>query len=149
MSAQVYSVPGQCKGRRKAVLEWKIICLFSKLSLTCEGNVNYYKNVHHPNIPTLANREHPGNFQKKSVGSPFNWIFRFILFLAKLKGRGRPFLKDKTKEAILWDCDQAHLVVIRDENVSPFVKFETILPLFSSLLDPVTNKHCRTWQICM
>ena len=30
------------------------------LSLTCEGNVNNYKSVHHP-IPTLAcgNREHP------------------------------------------------------------------------------------------
>ena len=52
MSAQVYSVPGQTKGRRKAFLEWKSIDLSSKLSLTCGGNVNYYKSVHHP-IPTL------------------------------------------------------------------------------------------------
>ena len=42
-----------------------------KLSLTCGGNINYYKNVHHP-IPTHGNREHPGNFQNKSLSSAFN-----------------------------------------------------------------------------
>ena len=52
MSAQVYSVPGQTEGRRKALLEWKSIDLSYELSLTCGGNVNYYKSVHHP-IPTL------------------------------------------------------------------------------------------------
>ena len=52
MSAQVYSVPSQTEGRRKAILEWKSIDLSSKLSLTCGDNVNYYKSVHHP-IPTL------------------------------------------------------------------------------------------------
>ena len=55
MSAQVYSVPGQAEGRRKAVLEWTYIDLSSKLSLTCGGNVNYYKSVDHP-IPTLPVR---------------------------------------------------------------------------------------------
>ena len=52
MSAQVYSVPGQTKGRRKIFLELASIDLSSKLSLTCEDNANYYKCVHHP-IPTL------------------------------------------------------------------------------------------------
>ena len=41
MSAHVYSVPGQIEGRRKA------LGLSYVLSLTCESNVNYYKNVHH------------------------------------------------------------------------------------------------------
>ena len=41
------------------------------LSLTRGGNVNYYESVHHP-IPTLANREHPDNFQNKSVKYPFS-----------------------------------------------------------------------------
>ena len=45
MSAQVYSVSGQTEGRRKGFLEWTSIDL-------CGGNVNYYKNVHHP-IRTL------------------------------------------------------------------------------------------------
>ena len=52
MSAQVYSVPVQTEGRSKAFLEWKSIDLSHELSLTCGGNVNYYKSVHHP-IPTL------------------------------------------------------------------------------------------------
>ena len=52
MSAKVCSVPGQTEGRRKALLECTSIDLSSKLSLTCGGNVNYYKSVHHP-IPTL------------------------------------------------------------------------------------------------
>ena len=53
MSAQVYSVPGQTEGRRKALLEWKSVYLFSKLSLTYGGNVNNYKSVHYPlsNLP--------------------------------------------------------------------------------------------------
>ena len=55
MNAQVYSVPGQTERRRKTFLEWTSLDLSSKLSLTCEGNVNYYKSVHHP-IPTLPVR---------------------------------------------------------------------------------------------
>ena len=35
-----------------------------------------------------------------------------------------------------------NLVDTRDEKVSPFVKFEIILPLLCFLLDPLTNKHC-------
>ena len=71
MSAQVYSVPGQTEGRRKAFLEWKSIDLSYELSFTCGVNVNYYKSVHHP-IPTRENREHPENFQNKSLSSAFS-----------------------------------------------------------------------------
>ena len=71
MSVQVYSASGQTEGIRKALWKWKSIDLSNKLSLTCGGNVSYYKSVHHP-IPTRGNREHPGNFQNKSVSSPFN-----------------------------------------------------------------------------
>ena len=71
MSAQVYSVPGQTDERTKAFFEWKSIDLSYELSLKCGGNVNYYKSVRHP-IPARENREHPGNFQNKSVSSAFN-----------------------------------------------------------------------------
>ena len=71
MRAQVYSVPGQTEGRSKSFLEQKNIDFFHKLSLTCGGNVNYYKSVYQP-IPTRENREHPGNFQNESVSSAFN-----------------------------------------------------------------------------
>ena len=48
------------------------------ISLTCGGNVNYYKSVHQP-IPTRENREHPGNFQNESVSSAFNEFCHFTL----------------------------------------------------------------------
>ena len=38
MSVQVYSIPGETQGKRKAFLEWTSIDLSSKLSVTCEGN---------------------------------------------------------------------------------------------------------------
>ena len=128
----------------KVFLKWKSIDLSNKQSLTCGGNVNYYKSVHNP-VPTHRNREHPGNFQNKSVSSPFNWVF-YILFFAKLKGRGRPFLKGTGRRVPLWNYPQEHLILIRNETVSPFVKVEIILPLLCFLLDSLRNKHCRTWS---
>ena len=92
MSAQVYSVPGQSEGRRKAYFEWKNIYLSTKLSLICGSNFNYYKGDRHP-IPTHGNRKHPGNFQNKSVSSLFSWVSKYVFFLAELNFRGRPFLE--------------------------------------------------------
>ena len=100
VSAQVYLVSGQTEERRKVYLEWTSINLSSKLYLTCGGNVNYYKGVHHP-IPTRGNREHPGKFQNKSGSSLFNRVFMYILFLTKLKGRRRPFLEGARRAATL------------------------------------------------
>ena len=76
MSAQVYSVPGQTEGRRKVFLEWTSVDLSFKLSLSCGGNVNYYKlwkcsSFHY--YSACGNRVHSGNFQNKPVRSPFNW----------------------------------------------------------------------------
>ena len=81
MRAQVYSVPGQTEGRSKTFLERKsrdLQLISHELSLTCGGNVNYYKSVHQP-ILTHQNREHPGNFQKESVRSAFNEFCHFTL----------------------------------------------------------------------
>ena len=71
MSAQVCSVPDQTEGRRKVFLEWASIDLSSKLSLTCGGNVNYFKSVLH-SISTRENKEHPSNFQNKPVSCPIS-----------------------------------------------------------------------------
>ena len=71
MGAQVYTVPGQTERRSKAFLKWKSIDLSYELSLTCWGNVNYYKSIHHP-IPNRDNRVHSRNFQNNSVNSAFN-----------------------------------------------------------------------------
>ena len=49
-------------------------------------------------------------------------------------------MEGERREATLQNYPQEHLVDIRDEKVSPFVKFEIILPLLCFLLDPLTNK---------
>ena len=41
------------------------------LSIKGGPNVNYHKSAHHP-FPIQGNKEHPGNFQNKSVSSPFS-----------------------------------------------------------------------------
>ena len=94
MTGRVYSVPGQTEGKMKAFMEWTITHLSSKLSLTCGGNVNYQKNVHHNG----GNRKHPDNFQSKSVSSPFNLVSRYVFFFAKVKGRERPFMEGARRE---------------------------------------------------
>ena len=147
MSAQVYFVPGQIERRSKAFLEWKIIDLSYELSLTCGVNLNYCKSVHHRiirPIPACENKKQPSNFQNKSLSFVFSWVSRYILFLTKLKGRGRPLLEGPRRGVTLWDYPQEHLVIISDEKFSPFVKFEknSTSPLF--FIDPLTNKHCRT-----
>ena len=130
MSAQVYSIPDLADGRRKDFLEWKSIGLSYKPSLTCGVNVNYYKNVHHP-IPSLENS---GNFQNKSVSPTISWVSRYIFFLAKLKGRGRPFWG---RERPVCHKKWKGISFCETLNIP-------IPPLF--LLDSLTNKHCRTWS---
>ena len=131
--------------------EGRPVCIGEKHSLILSTisrggvNVSYYKSVHHP-VPTQGNTEHPDNFQTKSVSSPFSWVSRCILFLSKLKWRGESFSRGARRETASWDYPQEYLIVIRDEKVSPFVKFGIIVPLLCFLLDPFTNKHCKAWS---
>ena len=100
------------------------------------------------------NREYPGNFQNKTVisksaqvkweGKPF-WSGQeaYIYPLNYLLPTYRGNVMGERRGTTLQDY---HLTDIRDEKVSHFVKFEIILPLLCFLLDPLTNKHCRTWS---
>ena len=92
-----------------------------------------------------GNREHLGNFQNKSVNSPFKQVSRYFLFLPKLKGKKGLFWKGAIMKRGRTTLQDYNLVAIRHEKISPFVKFEIILPLLCFLLDPLVNKHCRTW----
>ena len=69
--------------------------------------------------------------------------FQIYSLLAQTEGERKVFLGKVRRGTTLQDY---HLVDIRHEKVSPFVKFEIILPLLCFLLDPLTNKHCRTWS---
>ena len=74
-----------------------------------------------------------------------NRVSRYILILAKLNGRGRPFSKDAKRGATLWHYLQEHLVGIRDEKVSFCEIWDNPTPpLF--LVELLTSKHCRTWS---
>ena len=84
MSARVYSIPGQTEGRRKVYLEWTSTDLSSKLSLTTHVGLK-------STIIKVFIILFPGNFQNKSVSSPFSRVSRYVLFLVKAKGRGRSF----------------------------------------------------------
>ena len=74
---------GRLFWNRKA-LDWSY-----ELSLTCGGNVNYYRSVYHP-IPTRENREHPNNFQNKSICFQLN-IQVYSLF-GQTEGERKTFL---------------------------------------------------------
>ena len=91
MISQRYLLPGQTEGRRNAFLEWKSTDLSYKLCLTCGSNVNYYKCVHR-SISTRWDREHVGNFQNKSVSSPFNWVQVYAL-LGKIELERKVFFR--------------------------------------------------------
>ena len=91
---------------------------------------------------------------KGSLSRKSGWWFlrrglipqRILCFLNKLKGKGRPFFEGPKKGAALWDYSQEHIVVIREEKISPFVKFEVILHLRYFLLHLLTGKRCKAWS---
>ena len=143
MSAQVYSAPCQTEGKRKAFLDWKNI-LILKQTLICGSNVNCYKSVHHP---TCGNREYTGNFQNKSVSSPFNWVSRCILFLAKLKRIGRSFFEGCKKGGHIVRLGPralgCHKAMSKGLSYCETWNNST-LSLF--LLDSHTNKYFKTWS---
>ena len=132
MSYQVYSVPGQTEGTS--------IDFSSKISLTCGVKVNLYRSVHHP-IPTLS----------VEIGNTLATFKKISKLSSKLSFQvyslySQTKLEAARMGAALWDYPQEHFLVIKDKNVCPFVKFETILPLLCCLLDPFKNKHCTTWS---
>ena len=132
-------------------MKWKNTDLSSKLYLTCGSNFNYFCVHHHtPTLPveigsTLeifkTNQLALLSIKSPSIFSSWsNWREEEGLFWRGCK-----------KGAALWDDLQEYLVVIRNEKVSPFVKFETIVPFLCFLLDPLkvsTAGHRVLWKIC-
>ena len=89
----------------------------------------------------------PWQFSKQISKLSFQLSFQIYSLLAQTEGERKAFFwKGERNGTTLRDYSQDHLVDITDEKVSPFVKFEVILPLLCFSLDPLTNKHCRTWS---
>ena len=116
---------------------WSGQALSAKLSLTSRGNVNYYKSVHYPIGILPVEKGTKWQFSKQISNFSFQLSFQRYFLLAQTEGKKRPFLEE---------CKEGHLVDIRDEKVSPFVKFEIILPHHCFLLYLIANKCWRTWN---
>ena len=120
------------------------IDLSCKPSLTCGGNVNYYKCikvksfVHHP-IPTLP----------VEIG---NTQVILSIYLCSLLGQS-----EREWKALFGGCKKwGHMMRLPPRafgshkrwKVTPFVKFEVIFPLLCFLLDPLTIStagHAVLW----
>ena len=111
-------------------------------------NLNY-NSVHHP-IPTLP--VGIGNtlyqqFSKQISKLSFQVSAQVYSLLAQTEGERKVFFEGRKKKGEhIMRLPPEYLAVTRDEKVSPFVKFEVILPLLCFLLDPLTNKHFMTWN---
>ena len=97
--------------------------------------------------PACEYRDHSDDFQNKSVSFTFNWVYRHVFFLSKLKKRGRPFLRVPeggwgTHREI---SPKSTCLSKEKKKVCSFVKSEIILLLLCCLLDPLTNKHWWAW----
>ena len=88
----------------------------------------------------------PWQFSKQIYKLSFQLSVQKYSLLDQTEGEKMPFLEGARRGTTLQNYPQEHLAVIRDEKVSPFVKFQIILPLLCFLSDPFTNKHCRIWS---
>ena len=87
-----------------------------------------------------GNREYPDSFQNKAVNSSFKRVPTEVRGKTEAERFFWRLQKGGPHCEIIYP--QEHLVVMRDEKVSPFVKFEIIpQPLLCFLSDPLTNKN--------
>ena len=133
--------------REKDFLKWTSINLSSKLSLTYGGDVTYYKSVHYP-IPTslLWEQGTQWQFSKQISKLSFQLHVQISSLLTQTEGERNAFFIGCKKEDHIVRLSPRALGCHKRWKVSPFVKFEIILPLLCFLLDPLTNKHCRIWS---
>ena len=84
----------------------------------------------------------PQQFLKQISKLSFQLNVQIYSLLGQTEGEKKAFFGGCKKGGA--NCEITD--VIRDEKVSPFVKFELILPFLCFLLYPLRNKHCRTWS---
>ena len=85
------------KGEGSSFLEEASVDLSSKLSVTYGAHVNHYKSVHHSLFTLLVRIRYTWQVSKQISKLFSKSVSRYILFLAKLKGRGRSFFGECKK----------------------------------------------------
>ena len=88
----------------------------------------------------------PWQFSKQIRKLSFQLSFQIYSLLGQTEGERKAFFGGCKKGDHIVRYPQEYLVVMRDEKVYPFVKFEIIQPLLCFLSDSLTNKHCKTWS---
>ena len=93
------------------------------------------------------NREYPGNFQKQISKLPFQLSVQVYSLLGQTEGERKVFSGGcKKKGGCIVRLSPRALCCHKKWKVYPFVKFEIIVPLLCCLLDPLKNRHDRTWS---
>ena len=90
----------------------------------------------------------PWQFSKQISKLSFQLSFQIYSLLAQTEGERKTFFGWRVQKG------GPHCEIIPKstwlswevKKVSPFVKFEIILPLLCFLSGPLTNKHCKTWS---
>ena len=116
-----------------------------KLSLSCVGNVNYYKSIHHP-IPTRGNRGASLQFSEQISKLSFQLSVQVYSLLGQIEEQTKGFFGGcKNWGGHIVRLHSRSIGFLKKWKVSPFVKFEIILTLLF-LLELLTYNHCRTWS---
>ena len=142
MSAWVYSVSGQTEGRRKTFLEWRSNDKQS-LTILVEIMLTIIKVFINLFLLCLWKKRTPKKFSKQISGLSFQLSFQVCSLFGQNEGEWKAFFRDCKKGAHVVKLTPRALGCHERWKVSPFVKFEIILPLLCFLLDHLTNKHCR------
>ena len=101
MNIQVYFIPCQTEGRRRAFLEWKSIYLSFKLSLTCCSNDSCYKSVHDPISTLLVGKGNTLAILKQVNKLSFQLNFCLYSLLGQVEGEKVLILEGARREATL------------------------------------------------
>ena len=103
--------------------------LLSKLSLTCRVILNIIKMLIILFLLCLWKQWISTQFSKQISKFFFRLSVQIYSFLGQTEEERKAFCVGCKKGTALWDYPQEHFVVVKDEKVCPFLKFEIILPL--------------------
>ena len=78
--------------------------------------------------------------------SSFNWVSRYTLLVLKLKGKERPFLEGCEKGEHIAILSPRALDCYKKWKRFSFCEISNSYPSFVFLVDPLANKHLRTWS---
>ena len=142
----VYSVPGQIEGGKKAFLERKAQVYPLNYHLYVGLMLAVTKGFIILFLLCLWEQGTSQQFSKQMCKLSFQLSVQIYSPFGQTEEERKAFFGGCKKGGGVVRLTPRVLVVIKDEKVCPFVKFEIIIPLLCCLLDPLTNYHYRAWS---